>query len=257
MMKELEKEYAVAYSVYHTTDYEDFNFIEENREISNYHVNRLVNSVEEGYTFPPIIVDENMNVIDGQHRLKAHEQAGAPIQFIIQANMKEHTLQKANSDVVKWSTAQHVDYHVKQGNEHYQKLKDFKSYSEMPWSQSVRILGKSKDPKIISVAKILEYGLFEVKHEEDAYTFVDEVIMRIRMEFPTGKIISAIKNLYDAGADTKRLVTAINVTEDELMLLNTIPKIIETIVKVYNKDLKKSEQIKFTQYDSGQYRLTI
>ena len=126
-----------------------------------------------------------------------------------------------------------------------------------PGKDDVRILGKSKDPKIISVAKILEYGLFEVKHEEDAYTFVDEVIMRIRMEFPTGKIISAIKNLYDAGADTKRLVTAINVTEDELMLLNTIPKIIETIVKVYNKDLKKSEQIKFTQYDNGQYRLTI
>lgn len=251
------KDYPVAYSVYETTDYEDFNFLEENRDISKNHVNRLKESINEGYTFPPIIVDKHMNVVDGQHRLKAHEEVSAPVQFIIQADMKENTLQKANSDVVKWTTPQHVEYHIKQGNENYEKLKEFKEYTGMPWAQATRILGKSKDLRVHSVAKILEYGLFEVKHEEDAYMFADDVIMRFRMEKPTGKIISAIKNIYDAGADTKRLVTAINVTEDELMLLNTIPKIIETIVKVYNKDLKKSEQIKFTQYDNGQYRLAF
>lgn len=249
------KDYPVAYSVYETTDYEDFNFLEENRDISKNHVNRLKESINEGYTFPPIIVDKHMNVVDGQHRLKAHEEVSAPVQFIIQTDMKENTLQKANSDVVKWTTPQHVEYRIKQGNENYEKLKEFKEYTGMPWAQATRILGKSKDLRVHSVAKILEYGLFEVKHEEDAYMFADDVIMRFRMEKPTGKIISAIKNIYDAGADTKRLVTAINVTEDELMLLNTIPKIIETIVKVYNKDLKKSEQIKFTQYDNGQYRL--
>lgn len=251
------KVYAVAYSVYETTDYEDFNFLEENRDVSTNHVNRLIESIKQGYTFPPLIVDEDMNVVDGQHRLKAHEKTGKPVEFIIQVDMKENTLQKANSDVIKWTTPQHVEYHIKQGNENYEKLKEFKEYTGMPWAQATRILGKSKDLRVHSVAKILEYGLFEVKHEDDAYAFADDVIMRFRMEKPTGKIISAIKNIYDAGADTKRLVTAINVTEDELMLLNTIPKIIETIVKVYNKDLKKSEQIKFTQYDNGQYRITI
>lgn len=253
----MKKKYPIAYNVYETVDYDDFNFLEENRSVSSNHVNNLVKSINLGYTFPPIIVDENMGVIDGQHRLKAYEITGEPARFIVQGNLKENTLQKANTDVVKWSTPQHVDYHIKKGNEHYKKLKEFKEYSEMPWAQASRILGKSKDPKVWSVAKVLQNGLFEVTYEDDAYMFVDEVIMRIRMEYPTGKIISAIKNIYNLGVDNKRLVTAVNITEDELKLLNTVPKIIETIVKVYNKDLGRKDQIKFTKYDNGQYRVSV
>ena len=88
------KEYPVAYSVYETSEYEDFKFLEENRDISNNHVDRLAESITAGYTFPPLIVDEGMNVVDGQHRLKAHQKTGKPVQFIIQRDMKENTLQK-------------------------------------------------------------------------------------------------------------------------------------------------------------------
>lgn len=242
--------YKVAYSVYETDQYDDFNFLEENRDISYSHVAKLMENIKEGFEMPPLIVDEEMNVIDGQHRLKAHKQLKRPVRFIIQRDMKENTLQRANTDIIKWTTDQHVAYHSKQGNEHYIKLEAFKEYSELPWNNTVRLLGKGSDPNVRSIAKILQHGLFIVTHEEDAYNFVDEVVMRMRMESPSSKVVSALKGLYDAGVDTKRLVTAVNVTEDEIALINAIPKIMETIAKVYNTDLKRSDQIKFKE---GQY----
>lgn len=250
----VKERYKVAYKVYETQSYDDFKLLEENRDITPNHVLRLAENIKEGYQMPPIIVNENMEVVDGQHRLQAFEMLKRPVHFIIQRDMKENTLQRANTDVVKWTTAQHVEYHVKQGNEDYIKLKEFKEYTEMPWAQSMRILGKSKDPSVHSVAKVLQYGLFEVKHETDAYLFADEVILRMRMERPTGKVVSAIKNIYDAGVDTKRLVTAINVTEEEIQLLNTIPRIMQTLTKVYNKDLKRADSIKIKEYNNGQLK---
>ena len=249
--------YQVAYSVYETDQYDDFTFLEENRDISYSHVAKLMDNIKEGYEMPPLIVDEHLNVIDGQHRLKAHKQLKKPVRFIIQSDMKENTLQRANTDIIKWTTGQHIDYHAKQGNEHYIKLQEFKKYCELPWNNCVRVLGRSNDPKYRATSNILQYGAFEVAHEEDAYAFADEVILRMRMEKPTGKVVSAIKNLYDAGVDTKRLVTAINVTEDEIQLINTIPKIMETIAKVYNKDLKKSEHIRLKEWGNGQLKAIV
>lgn len=243
--------YKVAYSVYETDRYDDFIFLEENRDIAEAHVKRLAVNIREGYQMPPLIVDADMAVIDGQHRLKAYESLGLPVQFIIQRDMKENTLQRANTDVKTWTTPQHIAYHIKQDNEDYIKLKEYKEYTELPWANALRILGGSKDPKVKSQSKIIQYGLFEVRHESDAYEFADEVILRMRMEMPGNKIISAIKKLYDAGVDTRRLVTAINVCEEEIKLINVVPKIMETISKVYNRDLKKSEQIKFKKWTSG------
>ncbi|GAB3065400.1 ParB N-terminal domain-containing protein [Salinicoccus sesuvii] len=250
----VKEKYSVAYSVYETKKFDDFTFLEENRDVAMNHVNRLAQNIKEGYEMPPILVDEELKVIDGQHRLMAHEMLQRPIRFIIQENMKENTLQKANTNVKIWTTAQHIEYHIKKGNAHYIKLKAFREYSELQWGTAMRILGGSKDKKIKSEAKVLQYGLFEVRYEEDAYNFVDEVVLRMRMESPTSKIVSAIKNIYDIGVDTRRLVTAINVTEEEIQLMNTIPKIMETIAKIYNKDLKKSEHIKFKQWNNNQLK---
>ncbi|GAA3723043.1 hypothetical protein GCM10022378_11400 [Salinicoccus jeotgali] len=249
--------YKVAYSVYETDQYDDFSFMEENRGISANHVKALVKNIKDGYEMPPIIVNEHMEVMDGQHRLMAHKELDEPVTFIIQRDMKENAIQRANTDVSKWTTPQHIEYHIKRGNEHYAKLNEFKEYSGMPVVQAMRILGKSADSRIKSSAKIIQHGVFVVTHETDAYSFTDEVVLRMRMEAPTGKIISALKRLYDAGVDTKRLVTAVNVTEDELKLLNTVPKIIETIVKVYNTDLKRADQVKMKEYGKNQYKVYI
>jgi hypothetical protein len=69
---------------YGTTEYEKFNFIKGNRGITEAHVNSIVNNIlndTDLLRFKPIMVNSNMGVLDGQHRLLAAQKAGVDIWY--------------------------------------------------------------------------------------------------------------------------------------------------------------------------------
>ena len=58
--------------IHSTYDLSIFKILDGNRNINLGHVERLVKSIEEnGFLKMPIIVNDNFDVIDGQHRLMA------------------------------------------------------------------------------------------------------------------------------------------------------------------------------------------
>ena len=61
-----------------TTNYDQFTFLKSNREIDQNHVYRLVKLIKdaEGHQKEPVIVNEKLEVISGQHRIKADEKLG-------------------------------------------------------------------------------------------------------------------------------------------------------------------------------------
>jgi hypothetical protein len=74
-----------------TTDYEQFKFLEKNRPI---YPKYLIESIKEKNMLKsfPIIVDKNMNIIDGQHRLKAAQYLGIPIFYTISEDLTENDM---------------------------------------------------------------------------------------------------------------------------------------------------------------------
>jgi disulfide oxidoreductase YuzD len=62
--------------VYSTTNYNQFKYLKGNRAITELHVRRLVEAIKEKDLQVPIIVDEKMNVVEGQHRLEAYKIVG-------------------------------------------------------------------------------------------------------------------------------------------------------------------------------------
>ena len=71
-------------TVYSTDDLEMFNQINGNRPPNVQHINRLCDSIKlNGVLQNPIIVNEFMDIIDGQHRLLAAKKAKSSIFFII------------------------------------------------------------------------------------------------------------------------------------------------------------------------------
>ncbi len=48
-----------------------------NRRGNDLHVGYLVGLIENGHYLLPIVIDANLNVIDGSHRIQAYEQMGA------------------------------------------------------------------------------------------------------------------------------------------------------------------------------------
>ena len=56
-----------------TNDYNTFKVMPGNRPVNKLHVRRLSKSMEEKHLMSPILVNEKMQVIDGQHRLEAQK----------------------------------------------------------------------------------------------------------------------------------------------------------------------------------------
>lgn len=66
-----------------TNNYSMFKELKGNREVSPVRIRKIVESINKvGYITSPIIVNEKMEVIDGQGRLKALEYLGLPVEYI-------------------------------------------------------------------------------------------------------------------------------------------------------------------------------
>ena len=243
------------YEVLETTDYSLFSFIDSNRNISKNHVRKLKEQIEQGYELPPLIVRDTGEILDGQHRYVALVELEKPVQFMIKNDIKKDTLQKSNSIVSKWSVMDHINYHRKEGNQDYQELYDFVEYSTLPVALAARLLGKQKGRG--GMSKAIERGDFYVATKEDAYQFVDEILMRIRMEHPTSKIMNSVKTIYNLGVDNKLLVNAINALEEELYMINKESKMTERIANTYNKQCAKDDKIKISYNKAGRVVVKI
>lgn len=72
------------YKVYTTSDYSIFAHLKENRDVKEQRVKKIRKSIDSvGYIRNPIIVNEKMEIIDGQGRFEVLKEKGYPVEFII------------------------------------------------------------------------------------------------------------------------------------------------------------------------------
>lgn len=112
--------------VYKTNDLSVFNQIKGNRPPNPQHVRRLCASINTyGILQNPIIVNENMDVIDGQHRLLAAKEANSGVFFIIVKGYKLGEVQVLNLNQKNWTKKDFLEGYADMGIEPYVKLRNF------------------------------------------------------------------------------------------------------------------------------------
>ena len=111
-----------------TTKYDMFVLTDDNRAkgVDKAHLKRIVTSIQATnmLEYRPIIVDADMNVLDGQHRLKAAEQLGLPIWYEIKADVDLHDVVKLNISK-PWGMLDYFNFFVKNNYPEYIKLDKF------------------------------------------------------------------------------------------------------------------------------------
>jgi hypothetical protein len=134
--------------VYTTKDYSIFNHIEGNREVNKIHVERLKKSFNESYLLNPIIVNGDMQIIDGQHRFLAASQLNLPINYIVCKKYGLKEIQVLNSNMKNWSKLDYLDGFCDLGKEEYIKFRDFKEkFPEFTFSGIEHLLNGSDNRK--------------------------------------------------------------------------------------------------------------
>lgn len=112
--------------VYKTNDLSIFKQIGGNRVPNPQHIKRLKTSIlQNGMLCNPILVNEKMEVIDGQHRLLASKEAKSFIFYIILKDYSLSEVHTLNLNQKNWTKKDFMDGYADMGIESYIRLKEF------------------------------------------------------------------------------------------------------------------------------------
>lgn len=113
-----------AYSiVYVTNDYEQFTHLDGNRAVEVRRKNRIKESIEKvGYILNPIVVNEDMAVIDGQARLAVFEELNLPVYYVIAEGAGIEECRQLNIGQTNWRTFDYIKSYADGGNMSYKRL---------------------------------------------------------------------------------------------------------------------------------------
>jgi len=139
-----------------TKDYSEFTYYPFNRTIDKKKVAKLKTSISKtGQLINPIIVDQQGNVIDGQHRLEALKDMKMPVWYVIRkingSIIKE--LIETNNVLDKWKQIDFCKTYADIGNKEYRYILDAhysweKNFNrDIPFGRIVFAYTNSEGPK--------------------------------------------------------------------------------------------------------------
>jgi len=159
-----------------TKDYDKFTFMFANRHIRKQHLFDLKESIKERnmLKFKPIIVSEDMEILDGQHRFTAARELKVPLYYMV-AEAEDYDLILANVNQRPLTTVDFTNIFLKRGNQNYAKFADFMKTYKIRIAQALAIIGKSS---IMVETKRYKKGKFvwDEANEEAAFKMAERYV---------------------------------------------------------------------------------
>lgn len=195
---------------YVTSDFSKFKFMANNRDINKKYVAKLKKSISErGYIGNGILVNENFEVLDGQHRLTACMELGVAVKYIIKHGYDIKEISALNMNGHNWNINTFVNSYVKSGSDDYKFFADTcEKYKVSTASMKVIITyikrenAPESEKKDISTGKIaleINNGLLQLNEYERELIvdFLDALeIFNFFKKYHTDTFIRAFIELY-------------------------------------------------------------
>lgn len=106
-----------------THDYSQFIPLASNRHISKAHIKNLKASIEEKPSmseYRPILVNENKEIIDGQHRFAALQELGYPVYYVEAPGLNIDDARKLNIGQRNWTEVDYAQSYADSGDKDYE-----------------------------------------------------------------------------------------------------------------------------------------
>ena len=112
-----------------TTDYSIFRKMHGNRGVDEKRIRGLVSSIKKiGWISNPIIVNDKMEVVDGQGRLEALKRLGLPVEYHIVKNASLNECRTMNTHNSAWKINDYVESYAQSGLEQYKRVLQLMKY---------------------------------------------------------------------------------------------------------------------------------
>lgn len=227
-----------------TTNYGIFKTLDGNRVIAKARAKKIKHSIlEHGYIHNPIIVNEKMEVVDGQGRLEALKELGMPVEFVMFEGLTIADCIALNVYQTSWDLMDYIDSHAERGKQSYSFLRTLiKKHKAL--GVSVCVCACTGTISESGVRSKVRNGEFECSGEQ--YEKADELLSYVTRFFRTIKTFKKGANNYIChalmfayqlkGVDREKLVDKFN----KYYGMDNIPKFIDArgalqnLTHVYN-----------------------
>ena len=164
------------HEIFTTKNYNLFKKLPGNRPINAKNLREIIESMKEDYNPVNVIVNEKMEVIDGQHRIEACKILGFPVEYQCRPGWGLAHAQRLNKVSKHWDAKDFANSFVEQGNKHYAEYVDFQSKYKFSASVSIALLLGVNNTGGTTIKKLFNVGKFKVKSYNDAATMAEQLI---------------------------------------------------------------------------------
>ena len=241
--------------VFATTNYKVFKKVDGNRPLNKTKIQRIIQEIKAGNDIldgVPILVKEvknNLEVMDGQHRLDIAEQLKRPVHYIIhKQDMSLHNIAKVNSNVEKWKGTDFINCYTKAGNNNYKQVGEFHKKYGIAIGTCLALLtyGTQKhDGGSTTLTQDFETGVFQVKKYKEAVLLAE--ICKNFSAFKgwngRGFVIAVCKILQANKCDFDVLVKKFNSDTNALLNQPNWQGYVSNLQNIYNKGNSKIRHI--------------
>lgn len=240
--------------IYSTKKYDLFNNLDFNRDVTENRYKKLAASFSEKEILNPIVVNENLEIIDGQGRFEVLRTMERPIKFIIAEGADIKDCRRMNLYNTNWKKDDFVGSYARAGNVNYINLKDVRTKTRFPYNTIMRLVNKGTNG--LKKHDVLETGKL-------VFTFKDaETVMRIAKSVEEIKrALAFTKSLNDVFIVAVKIITEFPQYDHQRMLkkcvsqrhsfgqMSNLESMLQEFTRIYNyKQLKADGKLYFEEY---------
>lgn len=190
-----------------TTKYGMFKNLEGNRPLNKgllRVINESVRNDGNYLQYNPIIVNEKMEVIDGQHRLKVAEELEKTIYYIVADGFTLHQAQILNSRKREWRAIDFLNSYIVEGKRDYQEIYPFMEEYLLSLSIAVKLLSKQYGQAPMNRFRAGNFVVVDKAWAENAAGLLSTIRDHSPdYAFAHGACIRAVGHLLDVLSDPK------------------------------------------------------
>jgi len=240
-----------------TSDYSIFRRMNGNRGVDEKRVRGLVKSIQKiGWISNPIIVNEKMEIIDGQGRFEALRRLGMPVEYRILKNTGLEVCQVMNSHNTAWKTSDFVDSYADTGNENYQRLRQLSHMYKAPletilWAAGYACNGKTYDYLKNGGLELTKAQYDAVIKKMDIYEKYYPAFAKIGGQRRTKEKV--IFFLIDYGEkhsdfDHGKMIATIAAADPHAMNTHNFDRLLESVQEAWNFNRRKFKLYFYEEY---------
>lgn len=237
--------------IYETIDYPKFSLLEGNRSIQkrkDLERDILKNGMKE-----PITVNENFEIIDGQHRFTIAQYLHMPVLYKIDKNADINTAVSFNANSKRWGLLDYLHRYAATGNKDYQEIIRIVDELKIPTATILKIASGKRNMGAHGTRKETMQGKFSFYNYDAFMLFLNrykKFVRETRTE-ENRDLLSAFFNIYSIKElKYNRMLEKAKANDfaNRVRGLRNPSLILEQLVNIYNDGLSSNSK-SFLSYD--------